>query len=72
VGFVSNVICRIQLRTAAAFGSELKLICALFQSGGECMVLPTLKYEEANNLFPKSFSVIISHQANHIFALLHS
>jgi hypothetical protein len=58
VGVVSNVICSIQLSTAAAFGSEVKLICALFQAGGECMVLPTLKDEEANGLFPKGFAVI--------------
>lgn len=46
------------LRNSAAFDSELKLVCALFQTGGECMVLPTLKDEEANDLFPKGFSVI--------------
>lgn len=33
-------------------------VCLLFQSGGECMVLPTLKDEEANELFPKGFYVI--------------
>jgi len=29
-----------------------------WKSGGECMVLPTLKEEEANELFPKGFFVI--------------
>uniref|UniRef100_A0A1L7LQG3 1-Cys peroxiredoxin n=1 Tax=Reticulitermes speratus TaxID=60591 RepID=A0A1L7LQG3_9NEOP len=29
-----------------------------WKSGGECMVLPTLKDEEANELFPKGFYVI--------------
>ncbi|GFG29031.1 hypothetical protein Cfor_02064 [Coptotermes formosanus] len=29
-----------------------------WKSGGECMVLPTLKDEEANELFPKGFYVV--------------
>jgi 1-Cys peroxiredoxin 6 len=33
-------------------------VCPLLQSGGECMVLPTLKDEEANELFPKGFYVV--------------
>jgi 1-Cys peroxiredoxin 6 len=34
-------------------------VCPLFQSGGECMVLPTLKEEEAKELFPKGFFFFI-------------
>jgi 1-Cys peroxiredoxin 6 len=40
------------------FVSDLKWICSFFQAGGECMVLPTLKDEEATDLFPKGFFVI--------------
>jgi 1-Cys peroxiredoxin 6 len=33
-------------------------MCSLFQAGSECMVLPTLKEEEAKNLFPKGFYLV--------------
>jgi len=39
-------------------GEELMRVSPLFQSGGECMVLPKLTDEEANELFPKGFFVI--------------